>query len=105
MYCEFETKPVQLGQLETGADVKGLLQSHLWCPKAGRAEKENIRYIIFHCDNKWTDGLTFTAIYKVFQSYPDEFVMTKPRKQRRYSTSRIVHTKLYIWQKESIIGL
>ena len=26
------TSPAQLGLLKTGQDVKGLLQSHLWCP-------------------------------------------------------------------------
>ena len=25
--------PAQLGQLKTGQDGKGLLRSHLWCPK------------------------------------------------------------------------
>ena len=26
------TLPAQLGQVKTGQDEKGLLQSHLWCP-------------------------------------------------------------------------
>ena len=28
------TLPAQLGQLKTGQDGKGLLQTHLWCPDA-----------------------------------------------------------------------
>ena len=47
------TLPAQLGQLKTGQDGKGLLQSHLWCPDDlprlwDRIEIEHIATYLFN---------------------------------------------------------